>query len=107
MSWHLREAALRFNCVSAHASAWGSAFRTTLPHEGDQLCCFHESGRAWCCVQVGLEPDKICKSGVELPDALKSEPLEEERLAGDLQADPCVRMAVHALADAPPLTDRL
>ncbi|CAK0783285.1 hypothetical protein CVIRNUC_006484 [Coccomyxa viridis] len=57
--------------------------------------------------KVGLEPDKICRSGVDLPDALKSEPLEEEKLAGDLQADPCVRMAVHALADAPPLTDRL
>ena len=58
-------------------------------------------------MQVGLEPDKICKSSVDLPDALKSEPLEEEKLAGDLQADPCVRMAMHALADAPPLTDRL
>ena len=49
----------------------------------------------------------MCKSGADLPDALKSEPLEEERLAGDLQADACVRMAMHALADAPPLTDRL
>ena len=78
-------------------------------------CCMRASSHAasmgvaehGAVLQVGLEPDKVCKSGVDLPDALRSEPLEEERLAGDLQADPCVRMAMHALADAPPLADRL
>ena len=58
-------------------------------------------------LQVGLQPDLFCKSGADLPDALKSEPLEDEKLRRDLQADPCVRMAVQTLRDAPALTGHL
>ena len=56
---------------------------------------------------MGLQPDLFCKSGADLPDALKKEPLEEEKLSRDLQADPCVRLAMHTLRDAPALSDHL
>ena len=49
----------------------------------------------------------MCKSGADLPEALRSEPLEDERLNSELQADPCVRMALAALRDAPPLQNHL
>ena len=49
----------------------------------------------------------FCKSGADLPDALKSEPLEDEKLSMDLQSDPCVRMAMHTLRDAPSLRGHL
>lgn len=69
------------------------------------------SSQAWSNIsagpQVGLEPDRLCRSGADLPEALRSEPLEEDKLSADLQADPCVRMALHALADAPPLAGRI
>ena len=58
-------------------------------------------------LQVGLQPDLFCKSGADLPEALKSEPLEEEKLSRDLQADPCVRMAMHTLRGAPALSRHL
>lgn len=51
-------------------------------------------------VQVGLEPDQFCRSGSGLPDALKTEPLEAEKLAADLQADQCVQMALSTLRSA-------
>ena len=48
--------------------------------------------------QIGLEPGQLCRSGRGLPDALSREPLEPETLAADLRADPCVRLALQALA---------
>lgn len=48
-------------------------------------------------VQVGLEPDEFCKTGSGPAEALKSEPLEPDSLVRDLQADQCVKMALHAL----------
>ncbi|KAK9905975.1 hypothetical protein WJX75_009955 [Coccomyxa subellipsoidea] len=37
--------------------------------------------------KVGLEPDRLCKSGSGPAEALKTEPLEPDSLARDLQAD--------------------
>ena len=52
---------------------------------------------------MGLEPDKLCKSGSGPADALKTEPLEADSLAKDLQADQCVQMALGVLnAGSPP-----
>jgi hypothetical protein len=51
-------------------------------------------------LQVGLEPDQICKSGIGLPEALKTEPVEADKLNNDLRADTCVQMALHALCAA-------
>ncbi len=60
------------------------------------------SNSAWVALQVGLEPDQFCKSGTGLPEALKTEPLEADKLSADLQADHCVQMALRALHSAPP-----
>ncbi|CAL8472009.1 g11551 [Coccomyxa elongata] len=47
--------------------------------------------------KVGLEPDRLCRSGSGPADALKTEPLEADTLAKDLQADQCVQMALGVL----------
>ena len=49
-------------------------------------------------MQVGLEPGAHCAAGRGLPDALQREPVEADRLAADLAADPCVHAALRALA---------
>ena len=63
------------------------------------------SGRA--CMQVGLEPAAHCAAGKGLPEALQREPIEADRLASDLAADPCVRAALRTLAQPPHQQQRM
>ena len=51
-------------------------------------------------MQVGLEPAAHCAAGKGLPEALQREPIEADRLASDLAADPCVRAALRTLGPA-------
>jgi hypothetical protein len=51
---------------------------------------------------VGLEPARHCQAGKGPPEALLREPVEQERLATDLAADPCLRAALQALQQPRP-----